>query len=635
MKKLMASISAGAWVTVAVALLVGGQWVWRPAHQPRHLDAIAEESGDLNFMLENEQPQISHDGSQLLFCDSTENGVGVFVCDIPHSNGAHGVTRPTKKLLFEEQEIHFGMGPHGVLAPFPWSPDDRRFVYAHQAPGALNEEHALPEETALTIGRADTDEADTNLIAPFGRVVALVWLTANAFVYVDGTEAHDFMLVQRNQSGQWQPTRLNTPAVVAPPKMDKHFCALAAISSNTVLWLQANTLWRMRLNLNDTNGQDARATTAVKLCELPTDKFFTSFDYSPATRQLLLSAIGSKEDSLWQMPLSEPGALAKIATDIRTHDRLWSDARWIDSGQGYAFIRKPGLQTSGLVVKAANSPKQTVLFPNNYIQYFIPEPDEQKLIVVGDIEDRPGSAIWECDLGGSARRRVVAGSDQPLKYLHHLPIHCEIIRISAHEHLEVVVFPPMNLKTNSNRTYPVVIGSIRFVVEDPYLYQYPEAIANAGAWFVMIDHDWSPRSLGSWAWHIGNLAEFMAQSPKQFPNVDRRRLFVLSNSAQSLGLPAVFTNHPGLFRGAILQAPGGDLYAPAQWAAWSRPPAKMLVTAESHYPSAGYLERYQAAAVGAGMEMDWIIHPDTPHEFIAKKSQRARIQAMLHFIFDE
>lgn len=631
MKRRISSISAGAWIAIVVALIVGAQWMWKFVHQPKHLDAIAAESGNLNFMLENEQPQISHDGSRLLFCDSTENGVGVFVCDVATGQ---------KKLLFEEQEIHFGMGPHGVLAPFPWSPDDQWFVYAHQGPGAMTEEHALPEETALTICRADGDKAATTFIAPFGRVVALAWLTANAFVYVDGTEAHDFMLVQRNDGGQWQQTRLNTPAVAAPPKMDRHFCALAAVSSDSIVWLQANMLWRMRLHFNETNGRDARATTAERLCELPRDKFFTSFDYSPATGQLLLSAVGSKEDSLWQMPLAEPGALRKITSDAHTHenlhDVLWNDARWIDGGRGYAFIRKPGLQTSGLVVKAANSPKQTILFPNDYIQYFIPEPDEQKLMVVGDIDHRPGSAIWECGLNGGKRRCVVTGSDQPLKYLKHVPMHYERVRVSAHEHLVVVVFPPVGVDLGkSSRKCPVVIGSIRFVVEDPYLYQYPEAVANAGGWFLMIDHNWSPKSLGSWAWHIGNLAEFMKQLPKQFPNVDRRRIFVLSNSAQSLGLPAVFTNHPGLFRGAILQAPGGDLYGPSEWAAWSGPPAKMLVTAESHYPSADYLERYQAAAVGAGMDMDWIIHPDTPHEFIAKKSQRARIQAMLHFIFDE
>jgi hypothetical protein len=54
---------------------------------------------------------------------------------------------------------------------------------------------------------------------------------------------------------------------------------------------------------------------------------------------------------------------------------------------------------------------------------------------------------------------------------------------------------------------------------DPYSYQYPETVANAGAWFVMIDHNWTPKSLGSWAYHIGNLADFMVRTLKQFPNI--------------------------------------------------------------------------------------------------------------------
>src|SRR5579884_1543622 len=202
MKKLFSSIPTGAWIAIVISLLVGGQTLWKGIQQAKHLDEIAAESGNLNFMLENERPQVSHDGSRILFCHSTENGMGVFVGDTATGK---------KKLLFEEEEIHFGMGPHGVLTPFPFSPDDEWFVYAHQGPGAVNEEHALPEETALSICRADTDEEVASLIAPFGRVVALEWLTTNAFVYVGGTEAHDFMLVQRNETGQWQQTELNRP----------------------------------------------------------------------------------------------------------------------------------------------------------------------------------------------------------------------------------------------------------------------------------------------------------------------------------------------------------------------------------------------------------------------------------------
>jgi len=610
-------IPVGVWVAILMALLVGGQWVWKEAHHPRDLDAIAEESGNLNFMLENETPQISHDGERLLFCHSTEKGMGVFIADTATGQ---------KKLVFEEAEIHFGLGPHGVLAPFSFSPDDRWFVYAHQGPGAVNEELALPQETALTICRADTDEAEATLVAPFGRVVALQWLTTNTFVYVDGTEGHDFMLVRRGENGTWQQSRLDTPTSVPPPHRDNHFCGLAAVSSDTIIWLQADRLWRMNVV----------SLRAEKLCDLPADQFFMALDYAPATGQLLLSAVGSREDSLWQMPLGEPGALRKVVSEAHTHDNLhdvlWNDARWLEGGRGYAFIRKPGLTTSGLVLKTANLAKPMILFSNDYIQYFVPEPDDRKMLVVGDINHLPGSAIWECDFRGGLRRCVVPGSDSPLKRLKHVPIRYEMVRISAREHLRVVVFPPVDL--DRIRKHPVVIGNIRFVVEDPYLYQYPEAVANAGGWFLMIDHTWSSKSLESWAWHLGNLAEFVVNQPQQFPGVDRRQIYVLSNSAQSRGLPALFTNFPGLFYGAILQAPG-SVYEPARWATAPGHPVKVLVTAESGYPSASYLQRYQAAAAGVGMEMDWIIHPDTPHEFIAKKSQRARIGAMLHFIFDE
>ncbi len=134
MKTRMAEFGAGLWrrkaflrsgvgVAVVVFAIVGLRLLGMQFHHPAHLDALAEESGNLNFMLENERPQIAHDGTRLLFCQSSEKGMGVFTCDVATGQ---------KKMLFEEKEIHFGLGPHGVLAPFAWSPDDRWFVYARQ-----------------------------------------------------------------------------------------------------------------------------------------------------------------------------------------------------------------------------------------------------------------------------------------------------------------------------------------------------------------------------------------------------------------------------------------------------------------------------------------------------------------------
>ncbi len=93
----------------------------------------------------------------------------------------------------------------------------------------------------------------------------------------------------------------------------------------------------------------------------------------------------------------------------------------------------------------------------------------------------------------------------------------------------------------------------------------------------------------------------------------------------------VLTNHAGLYPGAICLVPAGRLASPAQLEA-GRKPLKILVSTQEGGGS--WLQNYQAEAWKSGMAVNYIIHPGTPHEFIARQSQRERIQAMLHFIFD-
>lgn len=605
----IARIPAGARVAILVAALVAGQMLWQGVHRPRHLDALADEWGNLSYMLENEKPQVSHDGTRILYCDSAEDGVGVFVASVG--------TGKTKR-IFEEKEIHFGMGPHGVLAPFPWSPNDRWLVYARQGPGALDEERALPNETALTLCRASNDKPTQTLISPFGRVVALVWLDSNTFMYASGTEGEVFMVVRKQADGHWTQSSLKRPAVQRG-KLDKHFCALAALSDHTIAWLQANRLWTL----------DVRSNTATKLFTFPTNEFFTSFDYCKRTRQFLLSSVGSKADSLWRMPLDAPVQLTRIVTDSHTHNNSWNDAIWVGNGPGWAYIRPPGLDLSGLVLKPGPSAHQTLLFKNAYVQYVVPAPDGRHLFVAGNLHNRPGSAIWEYDTADGSQHCIVPAAPGSMPYLKPIRASYVNVRISAHEHLNVEVFPPANYNRRSDRKYPVVITSIRYVRADPYLTQYGEAIANAGAYFILIDHPWSQRSLNHWASRIFDVYHYLVQ----LPTIDPHRVFLMSNSAQSTGLMMLLKQHPGLWKGAIFLAPGGNLTKPSQLASAGGHLARLLVTAESHYPSAHYLSQYQQEACGAGIEMNYVIHPHTPHEFIAKGSQRARLRAMLHFIF--
>jgi hypothetical protein len=78
-------------------------------------------------------------------------------------------------------------------------------------------------------------------------------------------------------------------------------------------------------------------------------------------------------------------------------------------------------------------------------------------------------------------------------------------------------------------------------------------------------------------------------------------MFVLSNSAQSLALMNVLTNHPGLYKGAIFLVPSGGFGNPSDLeAGWK--PFKILVSTQDGRDRG--LESFQAGVeVGHGYEL--------------------------------
>ncbi len=617
----MSFIPTGAWVAALVVLLVGGQVLWKVARHPAHLDAIAGEFGNLGYMVKNEgvwkngKMQLNHAGTKIVFCRSSEKGVGVFLADVADGQS---------KMVFEEREMCFGQGPHGALKAYPWSPDDRRFVYGHQGPGAPNADYDRPNETVLSVYNADTGMEEAALSIPYGQVAELDWLTPDAFVSASGVNGQDFYLAERQTDGQWKLKPLNKPAVGTNAPADE-FHSLAAVSSDTVAWLQGNSVWTMNV----------ASGTIGKLVELPltTRRIYTSFDYSRETRQFLISCIDTKADTLWRLPLDDPQGLKQIASmKKRTHNNTWNDAVWIAGGKGVAYI-VPWGDTAGLVVQNPTGNGPVTYFPKKVIQYFAAAPDGSHLFVVGDVTNRPGAAIWEFDVESKGLRCAVPASDKPWQYAKFVEPQMTSIKLSEPKPESVVIYPPAGYALHGLKRYPIVITCISFGGAQPYLSQYAEAVANAGAYFVDLDRPWNfrtPQDFVNWETRIDDITSNVLATGTL--KIDKRRIFLMSNSAQSLALVNVLTNHPGLYRGAICLSPSGHLTEPSTLEAGWRP---FKISVSTQEGGGAWLPGFQQEAWQSGMTMNYIVHPGTPHEFIAKQSQRERIQAMLHFIFDE
>jgi hypothetical protein len=224
----------------------------------------------------------------------------------------------------------------------------------------------------------------------------------------------------------------------------------------------------------------------------------------------------------------------------------------------------------------------------------------------------------------------VPASGQPLQYLKHVHGTYAKIRLPSRLTLNALVFPPVNYNRQKHGRYPVVITSIRYVAMDPYLSQYAEAVANAGGYFVLIDHPWSPKSMGQWRFYMENICSNVVT----WPMIDADRIFLMSNSRQAEGLFRTLVEKPEICRGAILLAPPSANYpASAEFKKNQKVPAIHITTEDSAHQF--YLNKFQKSAAQAGMLVELYVYPQTPHAFIAKKSQRDRIKHMLHFIFAE
>src|SRR5215469_7432607 len=95
---------SGLWVAVFIFVLVSSCELFHLIKHSSRLDAIAREIGGLGYVVKNEgvwkngKMELNHQGTQIIFCQSSEKGMGVFLANVSDGN---------KKTIFEEKEMCF------------------------------------------------------------------------------------------------------------------------------------------------------------------------------------------------------------------------------------------------------------------------------------------------------------------------------------------------------------------------------------------------------------------------------------------------------------------------------------------------------------------------------------------------
>ena len=153
----VASNRVGLLVAMGAALFVCG---WRSVvvfNRPAHLQDMAAELGSVaEFWGE---PSADHGGTKILFQQSTETGVGMFLGDMATGR---------QKLLCEQAEKGFDWRNFQALG---WAPDDSCFAYSRRP------DKESSREIVISAGNSG---ADAGVVEIPRTVTGFAWLSSNA-----------------------------------------------------------------------------------------------------------------------------------------------------------------------------------------------------------------------------------------------------------------------------------------------------------------------------------------------------------------------------------------------------------------------------------------------------------------------
>src|ERR1022692_1967061 len=167
-------LPSGLWITAIVIASVGGRYLWICVNRPEHLQEIVAAYGSVS-VFEEDLPRSDSAGRRITFVKTAESGFGLYLCDT--------VTGQKRNVQISASQPK---GAYTNLRVWPWSPDDRFFVYS--------------DAERILICNPETGKSTAEINAPT-VIVALTWLTPTAFLCVD--RDGNLYRYQREPDGTW------------------------------------------------------------------------------------------------------------------------------------------------------------------------------------------------------------------------------------------------------------------------------------------------------------------------------------------------------------------------------------------------------------------------------------------------
>lgn len=517
----------------------------------------------------------NHANTRLVFCQDTEEGIGIYYCD----------TAGGKPQLLCVQKEKGNRGRRFTM--LGWTPDDSLFACAW--PENTQDKEFILIFGGLTGRLLSKIEADQSL----GQ---FAWLSTDSFAY--STAGTSVRVVMKQADGSWAHKRY-FPNVAT--KMDN----FVAISPDSVAWRDGDGIWSLNVDSGST-GKIWEATT----------NHLVEFTAVTDGSGLLLNCSDDIGQYLLWLDLQD-----KHIVDlgrISDQQNFVRGAVWTGRGTGYACLTND-LAGSAFCIKTAEMEKP-ILIPWKGGVHNLTLSGKQLFFTGNPDGQTPG--ILEYDIEANSFRCIVSSAGGLLNNnVGNSPV-CQLMTNSLGEKRFYHLWTPPHVPPD--KKHPILLAQ-----ELNYWFPCFQMAADSGYYVAVVDrpffNTWDGNPEQSWVEDVGSLYKIMARNP----NVDANRVYLYACSRETSFLSQLMNDRPSLAKGAILFSPTGLPDASAL-----QNKRILIVDGRLDGDAEKRLSEFQDQASQAGNSITLLLEDDAGHIFASGASVRNQTRQFAQFILD-
>ncbi|CAM6004943.1 unnamed protein product [Sphagnum balticum] len=239
------------------------------------------------------------------------------------------------------------------------------------------------------------------------------------------------------------------------------------------------------------------------------------------------------------------------------------NGQWLGHGHGFAYVANRSNSFS-LVLHTDYSTNQIDLFTNGSVVSYTADPSGKALYAIAATNMEP-QGVWRYDIPTQTLRRVVAGSEVPLK-LAEIIIPEQKIVVSEKLLIPYYVFAPPISKEPTPKKHPLILYLPAPTWQVQRVYENKgQFYANIGFYYVGVNYRGCDGYGVNYASHRGSSKAYLdvlavLRDLSNNPLIDTNNVFLYSNSGGGEVESQLIEHQPTFWRGAVFDHAGVSVF---------------------------------------------------------------------------